>query len=358
MPGILSVILAGGAGTRLYPLTESRSKPAVPFAGSYRLIDFVLNNFVNSDLLKIYVLTQFKSQSLNIHLRQAWYLSSLTDHFIDTVPAQMRMGKRWYEGTADAIYQNMRLIEVHDPDYVCIFGSDHIYKMDIRQMVDFHRRQEASLTVAAIRVPVALANQFGCIEVDSHQRMIGFVEKPQSNPPTIPGDPEHVLASMGNYVFTTETLFDTLLEDARDANSSHDFGKDIIPRLYPEQPVYVYDFATNRVPGEKRQSTYWRDVGTLDTYWQAHMDLLGEDPEFDLFNAKWPLRSHHPPVPPAKVLDIPGRQRTHVSNSSLASGCLIRNATLDMTQKHAATAPVKRGRNVTLLSEAKKATGT
>lgn len=329
MAGILSVILAGGAGTRLYPLTETRSKPAVPFAGGYRLIDFVLNNFVNSDLLKIYVLTQFKSQSLNIHLRQAWYLSSLTDHFIDTVPAQMRMGKRWYEGTADAIYQNMRLIEIHDPDFVCIFGSDHIYKMDIRQMVDFHRRKEAQLTVAAIRVPVDNANQFGCIQVDEEGRMIGFVEKPQNNPPTIPGEPGYVLASMGNYVFNTDTLFDTLLEDARDATSSHDFGKDIIPRLFPDGRVFVYDFASNVIPGEKRRSTYWRDVGTLDMYWQAHMDLLGEDPEFDLFNAKWPLRSHHPAVPPAKVLDIPGRQRTHFSNSSMAAGCIVRNATIE-----------------------------
>ncbi len=331
MPGILSVILAGGAGTRLYPLTETRTKPAVPVAGGYRLIDFVLNNFVNSDLLKIYVLTQFKSQSLNIHLRQCWYLSSLTDHFIDPVPAQMRMGRRWYEGTADAIYQNMRLIEIHDPDVVCIFGSDHIYKMDIRQMLDFHRRKGAELTVAAIRIPKEQAHQFGVIEVDEHGRMIGFVEKPRIDPPTIPDDPEYVLASMGNYIFSTSTLFDSLIEDAKDTNSTHDFGKDIIPRLYPNQQVYVYDFATNVIPNEQGRNGYWRDVGTIDTFWQANMDLLGENPEFNLFNAKWPLRSYHPPLPPAKFLDSDEHGRSDINNSSIASGSVIRGATVDRT---------------------------
>ncbi|RCU51645.1 MULTISPECIES: glucose-1-phosphate adenylyltransferase [Corallincola] len=326
MAGILSVILAGGAGTRLYPLTETRTKPAVPFGGGYRLIDFALNNFVNSDLLKIYVLTQFKSQSLNVHLRQAWYLSSLTDHFIDPIPAQMRMGKRWYEGTADAIYQNMRLIEIHDPDQVCIFGSDHIYKMDIRQMIDFHKRRSAQLTVAAIKVPVAEAHLYGVVQVDEQGRMTGFVEKPQNNPPTIPGDPEHVLASMGNYVFDTQTLFAALKADAKEPGSTHDFGLDILTKLYQTHPVYVYDFASNVIPNEPNSTAYWRDVGTIDSFWQSNMDLLADDPPLDLFNPKWPLRSYHPPVPPAKYLDSTDGQRSEVSKSMVASGCVIRGA--------------------------------
>ncbi|AWB66734.1 glucose-1-phosphate adenylyltransferase [Saccharobesus litoralis] len=328
MAGILSMILAGGAGTRLFPLTETRTKPAVPFAGQYRLIDFVLNNFVNSDLLKIYVLTQFKSQSLNIHLRQAWHLSGLTDQFIDPIPAQMRMGKRWYEGTADAIYQNLRLIEIHQPELVCVFGSDHIYKMNVRQMTDYHKAKGASLTVAGIRVPIEEAHQFGVIEIDEEGKMIGFQEKP-ANPKCVPGHPDVALISMGNYVFDPDELYRTLKEDAQDPNSDHDFGKNIIPGLMAEGNVYVYDFTNNKIPGEKGNAFYWRDVGTIDSYWQANMDLLEKDSEFDLYNAKWPLRTYHPTVPPAQVLETSQGTQTTVVNSSIASGCLLRGAKVE-----------------------------
>ena len=213
MAGVLGMILAGGEGSRLRPLTESRSKPSVPFGGSYRLIDFALNNFVNADLMKIYVLTQFKSQSLFHHMKKGWNISGITDRFIDPIPAQMRKGKRWYEGTADAIYQNMGFMELEEPDQVCIFGSDHIYKMDIKQMLDFHKEKKAALTVSALRMPLAEASEFGVIEVDAEGRMIGFEEKP-ANPKSIPGDPESALVSMGNYVFEAKELFAELTEDA------------------------------------------------------------------------------------------------------------------------------------------------
>ena len=318
------MILAGGEGTRLYPLTETRTKPAVPFAGSYRLIDFALNNFVNSDLLKIYVLTQFKSQSLNIHLRQAWHLSGITDRFIDALPAQMRVGKRWYDGTADAIYQNARFIEINEPEHVCIFGSDHIYKMNIKQMVDYHKEVQAKLTISAIKVPVEEANYYGVIEVDETGRVIGFEEKPQQNPKTIPGDPEHVLASMGNYVFETNTLLNELTKDAHSHGSSHDFGHDIIPDLYSREAVYVYDFSSNNIPGENN-TFYWRDVGTIDSYWSAHMDLLEEEPQFSLYNRKWPLHSNHPPLPPATFRDHSGTPSS-VTQSLISAGSFLLGA--------------------------------
>lgn len=324
----LAMILAGGAGTRLFPLTQTRTKPAVPFAGGLRLIDFVLNNFVNSDLLNIYVLTQFKSQSLNIHLRQAWYLSGLTGNFIDAIPAQMRMGKRWYEGTADAIYQNLRLIEIHEPDNVCIFGSDHIYKMDIRQVISFHEKNEAALTVCGIKLPCSeAAGRFGVIEVDENYRMLGFEEKPE-NPKSIPGEPGMALVSMGNYVFETQALFDELNADAEDKMSSHDFGHDIIPKMCTEKPVYVYDYGRNEIPNEAPTSnqSYWRDVGTIHSFWEAHMDLLQADPEFDLYNSKWPLRSYHPPVPPANIMADNDGNHCTVLNSMIASGCQVEGA--------------------------------
>lgn len=322
----LGVILAGGAGTRLFPLTQTRTKPAVPFAGGLRLIDFVLNNFVNSDLLKIYVLTQFKSQSLNIHLRQAWYLSGLTGNFIDAIPAQMRMGKRWYEGTADAIYQNIRLLEIHEPDNVCIFGSDHIYKIDVRQVIRFHEKMEAALTVCGIPVPAKeAAGRFGVIEVDENYRMVGFEEKP-ANPKTIPGQPDMALVSMGNYVFKADSLYEYLSSDADDKTSSHDFGHDIIPKMMKEGlPVYVYDFNRNIIPGEAptANQSYWRDVGTIYSFWEANMDLLKHEPEFDLYNGKWPLRSYHPPVPPANIMADEDGNHCTIINSTIASGSEI-----------------------------------
>lgn len=331
MPHTLSMILAGGEGSRLFPLTQTRTKPAVPVAGGMRLIDFVLNNFVNSDLLRIYVLTQFKSQSLNVHLRQAWQLSNLVGNFIDPIPAQMRMGKRWYEGTADAIYQNIQLIKMHEPDNVCVFGSDHIYKMDVRAMLNYHRKRDAALTVSGIRVPLEQASRFGVIEVDEHYRMIGFEEKP-ANPKPLPSDPSMALVSMGNYIFKTDVLLNVLEEDAQDSNSSHDFGKNIIPGMYDRYPVHVYDFNLNVIPGET-SSHYWRDVGTIHSFWEAHMDLLAPLPELDLYNQKWPLRSYHPPVPPPKVtIDERGMDCTVrnaiISPGSIVSGCHVERSML------------------------------
>ncbi len=322
MSGVLAMILAGGEGTRLQPLTVSRSKPSVPFGGSYRLIDFVLNNFVNSDMLRIYVLTQFKSQSLFLHLKKGWNLTGISGRFIDPIPAQMRMGKRWYDGTADAIYQNIGFIELTSSEHVCIFGSDHIYKMDIRQMLEFHKDKKASLTVAAIRVPIEEASSFGVIEVDSEGRMIGFEEKPK-NPKSIPGDPNFALASMGNYVFETATLLAELTTDAEKEESSHDFGRDIIPDLYPRSPVYVYDFSANTIEGEK--GAYWRDVGTIDSYWQSHMDLVSDNPPFSLYNRKWPLHTFYPPLPPATFFDT-ANYKTNVSQSLISAGCYIQGS--------------------------------
>ncbi|ASA54716.1 glucose-1-phosphate adenylyltransferase [Vibrio gazogenes] len=325
MAGVLSMILAGGEGSRLRPLTEGRSKPAVPFGGSYRLIDFALNNFVNADLMRIYVLTQFKSQSLYVHLKKGWNVSGITDRFIDVIPAQMRDGRRWYEGTADAIYQNVRFIELASPDYVCIFGSDHIYKMDVRQMLDFHKQTEAHLTVSALRMPIKEASQFGVIEVDRDGKMIGFEEKP-SNPKPIPGEPEWALISMGNYIFDADVLCDELKKDAVNEHSSHDFGKDIIPKLFPEGHVYVYDFSTNKIKGE-RKATYWRDVGTIDSYWAANMDLLSNDPLFSLYNRSWPLHTYYPPLPPATFVDADDR-RVKITDSLVSGGSYIQGATI------------------------------
>lgn len=324
MSGVLAMILAGGEGTCLQPLTVSRSKPSVPFGGSYRLIDFVLNNFINSDMLRVYVLTQFKSQSLYLHLKKGWNLTGISGRFIDPIPAQMRMGKRWYSGTADAIYQNIGFIEQGSPDNVCIFGSDHIYKMDIRQMLNYHNEKQAVLTVAAIRVPIEEASSFGIIEVDGNGRMVGFQEKPK-NPKCIPGQPGYALASMGNYIFETNTLLSELTADAEKEESTHDFGKDIIPDLYPDNPVYVYDFSVNQIEGEI--GAYWRDVGTLDAYWQSHMDLVSDNPPFSLYNRKWPLHTFYPPLPPATFIDT-DKYKTNISQSMISAGCYIQGSTI------------------------------
>lgn len=328
MAGVISIILAGGEGTRLFPLTRGRSKPAVPFAGQYRIIDFALNNFVNSDLLKIYILTQFKSQSLNIHLRQAWHMSGITDRFIDPIPAQMRMGKRWYEGTADAIYQNMRFIQTHQPDHVCVFGSDHIYKMDIRQMVELHKKRNAKCTVAAIKVPIHEASQFGVIEINDNWEMVGFEEKP-SVPKSLPHEPEYALVSMGNYVFAAETLYQVLNEDANKTKTSHDFGKDIIPELCAQGDVIVYDFSRNQIEGDQGNQMYWRDVGTIDSYWQANMELLIKEPELDMYNHRWPMRTYHPPIPPAQIRASRNGKESVVRNCAISSGCEVFGATID-----------------------------
>ncbi len=331
MSNVLTMILAGGEGSRLKPLTSDRTKPAVPFGGNYRIIDFVLSNFVNSGFMKIFVLTQFKSHSLLQHMREGWRVSSgIVKQFIDPVPAQMRIGKKWYEGTADAIFQNMNLIDDEDPDQVCIFGGDHIYRMDVRQMLRFHSKRQAVLTVAAIRVPIQDAHHFGIIEVDEEWRMTGFVEKPENAPMTIPGNPDYVLASMGNYIFERGPLVDELKKDAKDKNSDHDFGKNILPKMFPAGNVFVYDFSQNFIPGlEEEEKGYWKDVGTLDTYWEANMDLVGIHPHFNLYNKKWPVLTYIPPLPPAKFVHFSDLRTGHAINSMISSGAIISGALVE-----------------------------
>jgi len=330
MSGVLAMILAGGEGKRLHPLTSVRTKPAVPFGGNYRIIDFALSNFINSGFLKIFVLTQFKSHSLMQHLREGWRLSGLRGHFIDPIPAQMRMGKRWYEGTADAIYQNMNLIKDTDPEHVCIFGGDHIYRMDISQMLRFHKKREANLTVAAIPVPVSEARHFGIIEVDENWCMTGFVEKPQSSPKTMPGQPDMVLASMGNYIFNRLPLEDMLQQDSQDGQSVHDFGRDMIPKMYSGGKVYVYDFSQNHIPGaQPKEAGYWRDVGTIRSYWEANMDLVGIEPQFNLYNQQWPVLTYNPPFPPAKFVHFSDLRTGHAINSMISPGSIISGAMVE-----------------------------
>lgn len=327
MSGVMAMILAGGEGTRLMPLTKPRSKPAVPFGGSYRLIDFVLNNFVNSGILRLFVITQYKSQSLYMHLKNGWTVSGIPGCFIDPIPAQMRTGKEWYQGTADAIYQNLTFIEDQYPDNVCVFGSDHIYKMDIRQMLNYHSANKADLTVSAIRLPAAdCAGNFGVIEVDQSGRMIGFEEKP-AVPKEIPGDPGYCLVSMGNYIFRTQVLANELRVDAEDHNSSHDFGKDIIPKLFPRGNVFVYDLSNNVIDGEPKE-VYWRDVGSIDAYWDAHMDLLKDNAPFSLMNVKWALHTFYPPLPPAHFSDTAHNQSL-VSQSLISAGCNLEGARIN-----------------------------
>ncbi|WP_369433802.1 glucose-1-phosphate adenylyltransferase [Psychromonas sp. MME1] len=327
MAGILAMILAGGEGARLFPLTETRTKPAVQFAGNYRIVDFALNNFVNADLLKIYVLTQFKSQSLNLHLRKAWRLSNITKRFIEPIPAQQRVNKNWYIGTADAIYQNTRFIKQNSPEHVCIFGSDHIYKMDVQQMVEHHKNKGGCLTISAIRVAKEQAYHFGIIEIDEDGRVIGFAEKPAvQDAKTIPGDPDHVLASMGNYIFETKTLLKELYADAKNINSSHDFGKDIIPKLFANNAVFVYKLSDNFIQDEPAIA-YWRDVGTIDSYWEAHMDMLRPNPPFSLYNKHWPLHTYHPPLPPATFSESTNYV-THITQSFIGAGSYINGATI------------------------------
>jgi glucose-1-phosphate adenylyltransferase len=322
---VLGIVLAGGKGTRLYPLTRERAKPAVPFGGKYRIIDFVLSNFVNSGIYSIYVLTQFRSQSLLQHLSEGWQFSGLLKStFIINVPAQMRSEKEsWYEGTADAIFQNINLIEQSDPDLVAIFGGDHIYRMNIGGMIDYHMAKGAEVSVAAIPVPRQHAIEFGVIEADSDGRIKAFHEK-KANAPTMPGDPNRVYASMGNYVFSTRTLLDLLLADAKDSNSRHDFGGDILPKLAGNAPMYAYNFEMNRIPGEPEGAIpYWRDVGTIDAYYEANMDLNHVKPELNLYNREWPVRSTSYPDPPAKfVFDEEGR-RGEALDSIVSGGCIL-----------------------------------
>jgi glucose-1-phosphate adenylyltransferase len=332
---VIAFVLAGGKGTRLFPLTKERAKPAVPFGGRYRIVDFVLSNLVNSGIYSIYVLIQFKSQSLLQHLREGWEVSGLLkNNFIIPVPAQMRSAQEdWYRGTADAISQNINLIEQADPHVVAIFGADHIYRMNIRQMIEFHVERRAGVTVAAIPVPKEQATEFGVIETTPEGRIIGFHEK-KANAPTMPVDPTRVLASMGNYIFSTDLLTDELIKDNENSASSHDFGKDILPNLIGRADMYAYDFQTNVIPGDPIGSPqYWRDVGTLDAYYEASMDLRAVSPELNLYNRQWPLRTAGYFDAPAKfVFDEEGRRGfavdSIIAGSSIISGSSVKRSVL------------------------------
>ncbi len=327
---ILAIILAGGEGKRLFPLTTDRVKSAVPFGGAYRIIDFVLSNFVNSGFTKIKVLTQYKSHSLNTHLSRGWRLSPLLDQYIDPVPAQMRTGPHWFQGTADAVFQNMNLILDEMPDHVCIFGGDHIFKMNIRQMLDHHVETGASVTVAAIPVSLAEAREFGVIRTDDG-RIRDFVEKPQNPEPTVPGGTT-ALASMGNYIFRTKDLIDVLREDSEISSSKHDFGHNILPHLASEGKANVYDFSKNTIPGmEDLEKGYWRDIGNIDAYWRANMDLVAVTPSFNLYNPYWTLRTYRPQVPPAKFVfaDEKNKRGGVATDSIVCGGSIISGGQID-----------------------------
>lgn len=323
---VLGIILAGGKGTRLYPLTKERAKPAVPFGGKYRIMDFVLSNFINSGIYSIYVLTQFRSQSLLQHLSEGWQFGGLLkNQFIIPVPAQMRSpGETWYQGTADAIYQNINLIEQADPHVVAIFGADHIYRMNVAHMVEFHEHKSAACTVAAIPVQKKWASEFGVIETDDDHRILGFHEK-NPNSPTIPGSASEVFASMGNYLFSTRTLLEALHADAADPESTHDFGRDILPKFVSQkQAIYAYDYQTNKIPGEPTdQPVYWRDVGTIEAYFEANMDLRAVKPALNLYNRQWPLRTASYPDAPAKFTFDDENRRGEAIDSVVAGGCIL-----------------------------------
>jgi glucose-1-phosphate adenylyltransferase len=302
MAGVLSIVLAGGEGKRLMPLTLDRAKPAVPFAGQYRLIDFPLSNLANAGMLRIVVLTQYKSHSLDLHVTRTWRMSTLLGNYVTPVPAQMRRGRQWFAGSADAVFQNVNIISDEKPDHICVFGADHIYRMDVHQMLDQHMASGAGVTVAAIRVPRVEANQFGVITADPGGRITEFLEKP-TDPPGLPDSPDEVYASMGNYIFDTQVLLEALHTDAADAGSSHDMGGDLLPALVAAQEANVYDFSRNEVPGATaRDRGYWRDVGTLDTYYEASMDLVSVHPVFNLYNDQWPIFTNQSHWPPAKFV--------------------------------------------------------
>ncbi len=322
---VLGIVLAGGKGTRLYPLTRERAKPAVPFGGKYRIIDFVLSNFINSGINSVYVLTQFRSQSLLQHLSEGWQFGGLLKtQFVIPVPAQMRSpGETWYQGTADAIYQNINLVEQSDPQVVAIFGGDHIYRMNITEMIEFHVKKSADVTVAAIPVPRKEAADFGVIEAAEDGHVLAFHEK-NPNAPTMPGDPERVYASMGNYIFSTRTLLRLLHDDAADESSNHDFGRDILPKLAGKAEIFAYDFQTNHIPGEPSDAApYWRDVGTIDAYYEANMDLRAVSPLLNLFNREWPVRTTSYPDPPAKFTFDEENRRGQAIDSIVSGGCIL-----------------------------------
>ncbi len=333
---VLTMILAGGQGERLFPLTKDRAKPAVPFGGRYRIIDFVINNFINSGFFKIKVLTQFKSTSLIEHLTRTWRLVPEIGQYVDVVPAQMRRGPFWFRGTADAVFQNLELIFDEKPEYVCVFGGDHIYKMDVNQMLQDHINNDADLTIATIPVPVSEAHHFGVVEVDDDWRVTGFVEKPKEGAKTIPDRPDMILASMGNYIFKANVMIDVLQRNAL-RNSGVDFGKEIIPEMFPRMKVMAYDFATNYIPGEEAiNQGYWRDVGTVDSYFAAALDLVAVTPLFNLYNPMWPMVSAPMHLPPAKFVFADSKsQRIGIATDSLVSdGTIISGGTINRCVLH------------------------
>lgn len=314
---IIAFVMAGGQGSRLQPLTAVRSKPSVPFGARYRIVDFVLSNLVNSEIRTIYLLVQYKSQSLIEHVRKGWTISPLMqEQFVTVVPPQMRAGEHWFQGTADAVHQNINLIEEHRPDMVAVFGADHIYRMDIRQMVEFHKERNSDVTIAALPVPLNDAKGFGVIDTDSNGRIKQFQEKPE-NPAHMPGDPDRAFASMGNYIFDAGVLLESL-EEAR-KNGETDFGGHVLPRLLKTHRLFAYDFATNKIPGIKpyEQPVYWRDVGNIDAYFDTHKDVLGGEPVFDMFNPHWPVFSSNYQGPVARVLG------GEVRNSLLGAATVI-----------------------------------
>jgi glucose-1-phosphate adenylyltransferase len=327
---VLSIVLAGGKGTRLYPLTKERAKPAVPFGGKYRIVDFVLSNLINSGIHSIYVLTQFKSQSLLQHLSDGWQFGGLLKtHFIIPVPAQMRSpGETWYRGTADAIYQNVNLIEQTDPHLVAIFGADHIYRMNLASMIEFHEERRADVTVAAIPVDRRYAAEFGVVETRPDGHIAAFHEK-RAEAPGLPSDPTRVFASMGNYIFSARVLLRELYADAARDDSSHDFGRDILPGMVDRSDMFAYDFQTNQIPGEDPNApAYWRDVGTLDAYYEANMDLRAVSPSLNLYNREWPLRTASYADPPAKFTFDDDHRRGHAIDSIVSGGCILSGGTV------------------------------
>jgi glucose-1-phosphate adenylyltransferase len=328
---VLGIVLAGGQGTRLLPLTADRAKPAVPFGGIYRLIDFVLSNLVNGGFLKIVVLTQYKNHSLDRHITTTWRMSTLLGNYVTPVPAQQRVGPRWFSGSADAIYQSLNLVYDERPDYILVFGADHIYRMDPRQMLDQHIASGATATVAGIRIPRKEASAFGVIQTaqtgsDAGRRIEAFLEKPHNIEGIgLPDAPDEVFASMGNYCFSTDALLDAVNRDAADERSAHDMGGNIIPAFVDDGDAQVYDFNNNVVPGATdRDRGYWRDVGSLDAYYDAHMDLISVHPIFNLYNENWPIYTHHRPLPPAKIV----HDDTRVVDSMLSNGVIVADSTV------------------------------
>jgi glucose-1-phosphate adenylyltransferase len=327
-PHVLGMVLAGGEGRRLNPLTRDRCKPAVPFGANYRIIDFALSNLVNGRYLRIAVLTQYKSHSLDRHIAQTWRMSHLFNNYVMTVPAQMRLGRRWFEGSADAIYQNLNLIGDESPEYICVFGADHIYRMDPEQMVQAHIESGAGVTVAAMRVPRAEASRFGVLVPGRSDRIASFQEKP-TKVAGLADDPERVFASMGNYVFSTKTLVEAVRSDAENKESAHDMGGNIITMLVESGMAALYDFARNKLPGEtERDKGYWRDVGTLDSYWEANMDLISVHPVFNLYNREWPIHTGGASLPPAKFVFDDDHRRGVALDSIISAGVIVSGGTV------------------------------